>query len=298
LAYDVAEKAKVELPSTRKISAVIPEGWNRACMALWGSIETGCATGFWNSSAEKASADVAMKEFEEEIQKADISNFVTEADLAKDAIADNLDPENPLVDSSQWDPPNPNVSSGWDNVTAIGDDTATWGEPSQAAQEWGTPLALDSMLPFVGPSSIPVTHKPIRAEQSTRRIISFTRPSDASESYLSRRLVTVHLGPWIKPKEGTSVPPPRMLLDEGEGILEPHNAKKDEINVFVDANVVDSLRVGLGITGVWVQVIQTDDEDLKETRKGSPLSPNLDGDKVWWYVESVRSVVPSYWMDV
>jgi hypothetical protein len=272
---------------------VMPDGWNRACSYLWGSVEIGHANGFWNTSEEK---DIAAKDFEHEIEKADVDDFVTEADLANDGMTDNLNPENPQVSPSMWDPPNPNVTSAWGNVANVGGDTANWGDPPQAAQEWGAALTLDSMLPFIGPSSIPVTHKPIRAEQSTRRIISFTRPSDTSESYLDQRLVTVNLGTWTTPKEGTSVPPPRMLLDESEGILQPHDPNKNGIRIFVDPTVVDCLRVGLGITGVFVQVMRTD-EDLRESQKGSPSSTDRVGDNVWWYVESVRSVVPSYWTE-
>ncbi|KAG2066082.1 hypothetical protein BDR04DRAFT_1107344 [Suillus decipiens] len=229
-------------------------------------------------------------------------------------------------------------SVGSDTWGAIGDG-GTWG-PADDNDEWGADSAPLSFAPEVtepswlspppsltsllGPTSFPLTHSTGIVESSTRRIKAIHLPpkdkakikGDAAEMVedeLERRFARVVMSPWGREESDIPMPSIRktsrgaVIMPDGEvkgsGTGKPHNPYEDDIILVLEPAVLDTLGLGMGLGGLWVQIVREKAEEDNEAPKKSngkrgkkdkgPLD-ELSGN--YWYLEELMGIFPSYFM--
>jgi len=171
-------------------------------------------------------------------------------------------------------------------------------------EAWGTEWDDPEIKAFVERTNMHQTHLPIRAEKSTRIITDVSPPSVES---LSPQLAVVILKPWPDPRPDphSCIQPPQPVLIPNEDnddiratrmAYRRHDETKDTIRVLISLEVVDTLKagVGMGITGIWVQLAERATVDKTQTEKGGKRKYKGND---WWYAEKVSQVVPSFWTD-
>ncbi|KAG0698703.1 hypothetical protein DFH29DRAFT_940358 [Suillus ampliporus] len=232
-------------------------------------------------------------------------------------------------------------SLGSDGWGVIGDG-GRWG-PADDNDEWGADTAPLSFAPeetepswlspppsltsLMGPTSLPLTHSTGIVESSTRRIKAIHPPpkdkakikgdtAEMVEDELERRFARVVMSPWgreesdiVKPSirktsRGAVVMPDGEI--EGSGPGKPHNPSEDDIVLVVEPAVLDTLSLGMGLGGLWVQIVReevdadkADSEAPKKShgkrgKKGKGPLDELSGN--YWYLEELMGIFPSYFM--
>ncbi|KAG1877423.1 hypothetical protein F4604DRAFT_1757510 [Suillus subluteus] len=229
-------------------------------------------------------------------------------------------------------------SVGSDTWGAIGDG-GTWG-PADDNDEWGADSAPLSFAPEVtepswlspppsltsllGPTSFPLTHSTGIVESSTRRIKAIHLPpkdkakikanaAGMVEDELERRFARVVMSPWGR--EESDIPKPSIRKTsrgvvvmpdgevEGNGSGKPHNPYEDDIVLVVEPAVLDTLSLGMGLGGLWVQIVREEVEadndapkksNAKRGNKGKGPLDELSGN--YWYLEELMGIFPSYFM--
>ncbi|KAG1844950.1 hypothetical protein DFJ58DRAFT_801710 [Suillus subalutaceus] len=229
-------------------------------------------------------------------------------------------------------------SVGSDTWGAIGDG-GTWG-PADDNDEWGADSAPLSFAPEVtepswlspppsltsllGPTSFPLTHTTGIVESSTRRIKAIHLPpkdkakikanaAGMVEDELERRFARVVMSPWGR--EESDIPKPSIRKTsrgvvvmpdgevEGDGSGKPHNPYEDDIVLVVEPAVLDTLSLGMGLGGLWVQIVREEVEadneapkksNAKRGNKGKGPLDELSGN--YWYLEELMGIFPSYFM--
>ena len=150
------------------------------------------------------------------------------------------------------------------------------------------------------------------AERSVRRVKEMkpvvTKPNSnnegpsANDGGLTTRYAKVVLAPWNKGEwddggQGPafrkasviSPPPPAAPFNDEE----QHNVEEGDITVLVEAHVLGSLSVGMGLAGTWVQLVPLSSGKGK-IRKGKGGGGGGKGER-FWYVEELAMGVPSFW---
>jgi hypothetical protein len=234
-------------------------------------------------------------------------------------------------------------TEGWGSVDsdtwgAIGDG-GKWG-PADDNDEWGADSAPLSFAPEVtepswlspppsltsllGPTSLPLTHSTGIVESSTRRIKAIhlplkdkakirADPAEMVEDELERRFARVVMSPWGR--EENDIPKPSIRRTsrgtvvmpdgevEGNGTGKPHNPYQDDIVLVVQPAVLDTLSLGMGLGGLWVQIVceevKADNEAPKKSnaKRGNKGKGPLDGlSGNYWYLEELMGIFPSYFM--
>jgi hypothetical protein len=198
-----------------------------------------------------------------------------------------------------------------------------WGSDSPEAEEprwggggdefdeeaWGK-YVIPTIFPFLGPSSLPYTYIPIRAEESTRILVDILPPDPNSLNLLVASLGVLVLQPWPHPDDDTDsmVKSPQLLTfkeDEetysvslaARKAAKRFDPAKDSIRVYVDPAVLTECKVGMGIGGLWVQVARRveESEDEKGEKSSKKGKSNKAASNEWWYMESLRHAIPGYW---
>jgi len=283
-AYKITEQARLELPQTTIISMAIPDVFGSACAGLWGSKQPQAWAGNVEDVKEERSAP--MQEWEEQLK----AHGVEQIDIATTA---------PVQTEDVWGAQT--VPTGTSDGAWADDGPNPW-VPTSGAEDWGSSTeAVPTLISFLGPTTIPLTHAPQIVEKSTRYIVSFTPPNPDGNG-LDRVLGSVVLAPWKNHQEGSTIAPPELLA--GLPVSSTFDSHKDVISAFVDAKTVGVLREGMGLHGVYVQVVESDDtkQELKEKKKsksrnkGRAKTKGFDG-REWWYIDFVYEVVPSFWTD-
>ncbi|KAG1720267.1 uncharacterized protein EDB91DRAFT_1178270 [Suillus paluster] len=231
-------------------------------------------------------------------------------------------------------------SVGSDGWGAIGD--GGWG-PADDNDEWGADSAPLSFAPEVtepswlspppsltsllGPTSFPLTHSTGIVESSTRRIKAIHPPpkdkakikgdtAEMVEDELERRFARVVMSPWgreesdiVKPSirktsRGAVVMPDGEV--EGSGPGKPHNPYEDDIVLAVEPAVLDMLSLGMGLGGLWVQIVREEVGADKADSEAPKKSQGKRGKKAkgpldelsgnYWYLEELMGIFPSYFM--
>lgn len=361
-ALKVIELARKELPLTSKMAKALPDDFNLACKACWGTQGTGYETFYPDAmdvvkddkdsnepeakrlklDTDTEDATTAEESFVAKLKAENIqlltSADITMADVAKDAIEDNIDP-GVAADS---------IASGWGT-----DGGATWGastsaENAQSVDAWETThsswAAADphSLIPLLGPTTLPLTHTPGIVEWSVRRIKEIIPPPTVAnksaiptdpdadpdpetvEAELIARFTRVVLTPWTgwedpEDEEGQSAPrifpssrgpvvDPKDAAGvelEGDaakpptGGRKPHDPTKDDITIFVGASVLDTLSMGMGLGGTWVQLarqqedFERPDGEEKPKKKKKKSKSKKSGAR-FWYMEELVMTLTSY----
>ncbi|KAJ7470900.1 hypothetical protein FB451DRAFT_1399643 [Mycena latifolia] len=177
-----------------------------------------------------------------------------------------------------------------------------------------------TMLRLLGPTVLPFTQAPGVVEYSTRRIKSLLPPTpipahsaqlpgawapsaEALERDLEARMCRVVMTPWTDWDADPAVSRPRIVPTSSGAVVVPgepstaegHNMLTDEITVLVDPTAVDTLCVGMGIGGTWVQLVRRPDggsDKQGETRKNRQGAENK---QCYWYLQDLVAILPSYW---
>lgn len=340
-ALEVAVHAEEELPKTKIIAVALPDPWGVACNSIYGSqipdvwgLPGLSITPLEEPKLEEVpDVDVPVAQLVgEDIIPDGIVPEPTAMEALNDLADVNINGEDvrlsdtaasatePTVATDGWTPFEPGTEPAWPEPADTagggwGDSDA--GDPNDAWEALGPKTTFFS---FVGPSSFPNTHVPVRVERSLREILEVNPPLEPGPtvSHLHANLATVVLGPWRKCplREGSELPPPEIVRDDAAlfGITDVHDATVGNITVFVDPSVVESLHTGLGVGGLFVQVAEKPKEvdegdDVAGGGSGEPkkkkkksksarakaAAGNATDGKLWWYIESVSQVIPSYW---
>ncbi|EGN94991.1 hypothetical protein SERLA73DRAFT_77007 [Serpula lacrymans var. lacrymans S7.3] len=207
-ALNVVEQAKKQLPLTFKIGKVIPDEFSGGCKECWGR-KGGLS---WQSEPvvlpenTDSKAESQVKDFETGLSvdgiqatRVEIPSPDSPSQIVKQIIEDNVgsDVELDISTHNPWaNEPSPTATGAWGDIPAQwgpGADTgvqdgSVWDAPASnwadvagdmeanAASSWSTPV-LQSLMPFLGPTVLPLTHTTGIVEFSTRRIKAIHPPS-------------------------------------------------------------------------------------------------------------------------
>lgn len=212
-----------------------------------------------------------------------------------------------------WGEPQTGVegAGGWGNGGVGGG----WGssnndhDPFGASTETGWNVGpLPTLTTLLGPTNLPLTHTTGIFEGSMRKIVDLIPPSSVEsstvgspangvEEELYRSFGKIVLGPWIGWDCGkeTILDKPTILSrsrglvkTEGGnnlGMENAHDPYKDNITVLVTPAILETMIIGVGIAGNWVQIVRADED-------GNPIG----GGRDMWYMEQVTQVVPSFYL--
>lgn len=199
-----------------------------------------------------------------------------------------------------------------------------WAE-AETSQGWE--VTIHSLMPFAGPTSLPLTHKVGYVEESTRCISGLTMPDAAIEGKPSgdwlSQFAKVVLVPYTEfaATDRATIVKPDILEDpfekknsneldhstEGDLDIPRHDPLKDHITLLVEAKSAETLVKGMGIGGTFVQIIpdnsatHTGDNSGSTVRKahthGGKHANKKSKTDVYWYAEQVSHIIPSFWTD-
>ncbi|KNZ78643.1 hypothetical protein J132_11084 [Termitomyces sp. J132] len=270
----VIELAEKELILTSKIAKQIPDDFSKACFECFG----------------RKSPDVKRPKLDDE---------TTHAKTAVDKFEDedNINPDIEAVPT--WA-----KSEGWGLNS---DDPDPWAIP---IVDWD-PIVKPSLLPFLGPTALPITHTSGIVECSVRRVKSYsespppaTLPKsaltkeedpDAVEIELERHFAKVVLSPWAGWDDYSDEMPhmakPRILETSSGPIHEnprPHDPFNDDITLLVEPALLPLLSPGVGLGGTWVQLARIQDLGSDKRKKKSKVTTR------YWYIDELVLTLPSY----
>ncbi|KZT29478.1 hypothetical protein NEOLEDRAFT_1175161 [Neolentinus lepideus HHB14362 ss-1] len=193
-----------------------------------------------------------------------------------------------------WPNPKRSILYFLAELTSQGSETLDWAEQHFGGLEsWNTDLGAIPLVSLLGPTALPLTHTISLAETSTRRIACILRPgspvpqqSHPVEEELVRHLGRVILKPWGRPRDRRSCLLEPSVEDRNVqgGSARYHDPNIDNITVLMEASVLDSLIVGMGISGTFVQIMPHGRSEDKEGR--------------YWFVENIQDILPSFYIDV
>jgi len=122
-------------------------------------------------------------------------------------------------------------------------------------------------------------------------------PASAVEEELYMTFGKIVLGPWIGWDCGkeTILDKP-TILSRSRGSVKPRDENspgtenaydpyKDNITVLVAPAILETMIIGVGVAGNWVQIVRADED-------GNPIS----GGRDMWYMEQVTQVIPSFYL--
>ncbi|KAG2049478.1 hypothetical protein BDR06DRAFT_961439 [Suillus hirtellus] len=314
----VAELAIKELPLTARVARVLPGMFDAACKECWGyrgSLSMYISTTLDSEDDTNTPASSAVGTFEEAL-KADhteivSSDVVLDSLMAKEVLDDTFGPG----DGTNISPPPAN--DPWAAAITTGQNTTV---------SW-TDVKVDSLLTFLGPTQLPLTHTAGVVEFSTRKVKEIMLPeainsvpdipSTAIEQELGSRFARVVLEPWIRTptdellditrpiitssSRGAVIEDPFADNIDVSGVHSPSeafNPCRDNLTILIDPASVDCFHVGLGLCGTWVQIARCEDVESSTSPidQGTPYVSKHPRD-CFWYLEDVVSIFPSFYME-
>ncbi|KAG1799335.1 uncharacterized protein HD556DRAFT_1347141 [Suillus plorans] len=314
----VAELAIRELPLTARVARVLPGMFDAACKECWGyrgSLSMYISTTLNSEDDTDTPASSAVGTFEEAL-KADhteivSSDVVLDSLMAKEVLDDTFGPG----DGMNISPPPAN--DPWAAAITTGQNTTV---------SW-TDVKVDSLLTFLGPTQLPLTHTAGVVEFSTRKVKEIMlpeainsvpdTPSTAIEQELGSRFARVVLEPWIRTPTDELLDITRPIItssSRGAVIKDPFadnidvsdahspsdafNPCRDNLTILIDPASVDCFHVGLGLCGTWVQMARCEDVESSTSPidQGTPYVSKHPRD-CFWYLEDVVSIFPSFYVE-
>jgi hypothetical protein len=345
-ALEIVELARIELPNSWKMGRALPDTFSDGCKGLWGSMQL-----MWVLPEDASQG--SPNEPETKRQKLDSSEDVEQQNPEKSGVIEvDVDTD---VTTAQAN--TASVEGGWGTAVGGEEDAEGWGATPKswgdtsvpasteggegATQELNPPiwdastveiqatwdLQPPTLLPFLGPTALPLTHTTGVVEQSTRRIVRIDPPrqprqlaqnaraAEAVEEDLACRFARLILAPWDRLDKrtyeaGTDVLLPSILstshgpvvLEEEEGdgksVLGAHRPWKDEVAVLVDPKVTEVLLVGMGIGAIWVEIVR--DKEAEGSSAGALKKGKGKKKEVprYWYMEQLVHQLPSFHIDM
>lgn len=320
-AVAVAELAIRELPLTARVARVLPGMFDAACKECWGykgslsmyisttlDSEDGCTSTDTPASSAVGTFEEALKVDHAEIVSSDV---VLDSLMAKEVLDDTFGADDGVNVS-----PAPADDPWAAAITAGQNTTVSW-----------TDVKVDSLLTFLGPTQLPLTHTAGVVEFSTRKVKEIVLPeaidsipdtsSAAIEQELGSRFARVVLEPWVRTSTDELLDIMRPIItssSRGAAIKDPfadiidvsdvhshsnaYNPCRDDLTILIDPSSVDCLHVGLGLCGTWVQMARCEDVESSITPmdQGNPRVSKHPRD-CFWYLEDVVSIFPSFYTE-
>ena len=214
------------------------------------------------------------------------------------------------------------------------EDPRSWasptGRPSTRSQKLAEkapwfPPPTQPLMRILGMTMLPLRYESGIAERSLRKITSVLKPGEGIggtkwrgvEEELVKRLARVVLEPWLD-WGGEDIAPqfvtPTLVGEDTLSSLDSTKAKegsengksthdpfKDVITILVEPSVTNSLSVGMGMAGTWVQMVPLRSDNFGvgrgRGRGGSGGGGATAGRKEqrFWYVEELSLAIPSFW---
>ncbi|KAG2099807.1 hypothetical protein BD769DRAFT_216888 [Suillus cothurnatus] len=320
-AVALAEFAIKELPLTARVARILPGMFDAACKECWGykgslsmyisttlDSEDGCTSTDTPASSTIGTFEEALKADHAEIVSSDV---VLDSLMAKEVLDDTFGADD-CVNVSSPPADDPWVAA----ITAGQNTTVSW-----------TDVKSDSLLTFLGPTQLPLTHTTGVVEFSTRRVKEIMlpkaidsipdTPSAAIEQELGSRFACVVLEPWVRTStdelldivrpivtsssRGAVIKDPFADIIEVSGAYSPsdaYNPCRDDLTILVNPESVDCFRAGLGLCGTWVQMARCEDVEssIGPIDQGTPRVSKHPRD-CFWYLEDVVSIFPSFYTE-
>ena len=347
-ALRIVDKAMVELPQIGTIARAMPDKWSKGCLRVWG-VQQSPPMFLFNSMSSNALPKTPV-DIEGETKLVNVDFDSGEKRIRETAPPetwhDNEDaggplpeatieevlPDDPIPAELETNEEKAESFGGWsddDKVKRLElDPDDPWGvyeAPMDEGEAWGTEWDDPEIKEFVERTNMHQTHLPIRAEQSTRMITSVLPLSVEPLNPLLQQLAVLVLKPWPDPcadAHSCIQPPQRVPIPNEDNhdikatrmAYRRHDETKDTIKVLVAPETVDALKVGIGmgISGVWVQLAECTKAEETQGEKGGKASrlALFPGRPLtacglqrkykcndWWYAEKVSQVLPSFWTD-
>ncbi|KAJ6509710.1 hypothetical protein DFH09DRAFT_1374641 [Mycena vulgaris] len=312
-ALDTIAVAELELPLLPQISEALPDEFSRAAESVWGRKADEV---YLPSRSDKHESKV--KATESHLAAAVTNNRKKETDdrghiqvvHGVDASADG-----------GWG------SGGWEHTgewsTMPQESLSSWVDPSSKDSPRSTQvkplLPPASMFRFLGPTVLPLSHAPGVVEFSIRRIKSLVPPTapstpassqpvgewapapEAVERAVEAGMYRMLMEPWLDWDADPATARTRILRSSSGAVVVPgqpsasgaHDMLTDEITVLVDPAVVNTVRVGMGIGGTWVQLTRL--QNAVTRRRNRKKAQKNNGAIRYWYLQDVIFILPSYW---
>ena len=292
-----------ELPATFAISRALDDSFSKGCSSLWGRIIQTIDLG-------EEYAEPTKTQEVEELENAIIDHDkITSREGTWANIGEEIEGGDNTNNWEAWE-----KREGWEGWGS-NDVEGGWGSTSQDfnsfndGPESGWNIGpLPTLTTLLGPTSLPLTHTTGIFEGSMRKLMDLIPPSPVEsstvnssasgvEEELGGRFGKIIPGPWIgwdcgkeaildKP---TILPrsrgPVKTQNENDQGVENAHDPYKDNITVLVDPATLETMIVGVGIVGNWVQITRADED-------GNPVG----GGRDMWYMEQVTQVVPSFYL--
>ena len=327
-ALEVAKLAVEELPKTGRVCKVLPDKLGLSGVEKFGARRW--ALDEKNEKDDLENTDL-VEQFEAELKAANVEVLKVD-DIVPSAPSltvpiSSLLPAKPTTTTSSHKTPNwaavaaadrnPNSNPTPSSTTTHSASTPNWADapdptpddahdnnPFQAAaklEQWAIPAV--QIDPEISRYRCGV------AERSVRRVkemkpVPVAKPNSnnegpsANDGELTTRYAKVVLAPWNKGewddggqgpafRKASVIHPPSPSDDE-----EQHNSEEGDITLLIEAHVLGSLSVGMGLAGTWVQLVPLSGGGGKgKSRKGKGGGK---GER-FWYVEELAMGVPSFW---
>ena len=327
---EVIKLALTELPNTSSIAKTFPDKFNLAFNACWGQKADGY-TMLITDVPENEPENELQSEPKEPVDESETKAQKLDADIIHvphSTWPTNETPKNP---TNTWASSGDGgwANDGWgDGGWGATAEDSSWGQNVEVVEEnpWAS-LTVDkpeSLLSFLGPTALPLTHSTGIVERSMRRIVSITRPPpsvaksppladgilksspEAVELELDRHFAKIVLAPMID-WDGGEAPvytrPVILVTSRGavvgsdapaqpttsvQGSPQPYNPMGDEITWLIEnvSSQIDYLREGMAIGGTWVQLARQGDSVVQKKKKKKSS---------YWYLDELAIIVPSFW---
>ena len=199
------------------------------------------------------------------------------------------------------------------------------------------PPATQPLMGILGMTVLPLRYESGIAERSLRKVTSVLKPGEGSaggkwrgvEEELVKRLARVVLAPWPDWDDGGMAPQfktPTLVSsgtpsssdpikgeegsENGKSTQIGHDPLKGDIIILVETIVANSLNVGMGVAGTWVQLVPLRSENFEggrgynhsrgsgRGRRGANSTSGAAGagkEPRLWYVEELFMAIPSFW---
>jgi len=152
------------------------------------------------------------------------------------------------------------------------------------------------------------THMPGLVEMSTRRIKSIVPPSELDavstaaenpraediEADLNQHFAKIILSPWANwdTKEYPEFATPKIVGGLDQKDLAIHDPLKDDIVLLAEESLLESLSVGMGIAGRWVQLAKKATSNINSQDQAEIKAQNA----TYWFMDAMKLVIPSFWV--
>ncbi|KAH9482244.1 hypothetical protein JR316_0004342 [Psilocybe cubensis] len=306
-----------EIPNISAMAKVNPDNFSKCCIECYGRKTDGY------SIVELDLSQLPPNPLFEDPPTTKIEEVNEDGD-SKDKATSGWGNYDPSWGNSGWGNDSTKCGDEWGGtIIDASSEFNGWDDPvpeEEKLSQWTIPKPKD-----VIPPALAKTHTTGIVEQSMRRIKSIIPPPsnpppppvleegvgpDAAdvENDLERQFTKLVLGPMIDWDGGeyplysqpTILPASVGAVAEPgapevpEGIPKPYDPFNDEITLLIESTEnVALFSEGMGLGGVWVQLVRQANAPVKKKKKGKSKSKKVIPN--YWYMEELSMATPSFW---